>query len=122
MAKFKYENREFTHVSLKDLLGAEARWLEKQVGKGLDEFTWSERAFGEVLMTLRRNGVMLSWADTDEWTVGYVTDNLVPEQREIEAAERGDRPDDGLDPHVPAEAPSRRSGGSGGRSSSTTSD
>lgn len=117
MAKFKWDDdREFKFLEPLDFLGAEARWIEKQFGKNLDEFTWSESLFANALVTLRRNGVMLTLADTEDWTLGFVNDRLVPEPED-----GADREDDGLDPHVPAEAPSKPSGGSGGRSSSTTS-
>lgn len=118
MARFKWDDdREFKFLEPLDFLGAEARWVEKQFGKNLDEFTWSESLFANALVTLRRNGVMLTLADTEDWTLGYVNDRLVRESEDD-----AERKDDGLDPHVPAEAPSKRSGGSGGRSSSTTSD
>ena len=68
MARFKWDNREFEQVE--SPLFAEIFWVEKQTKTDWDDMTSSERKLGVLLLSLRRGGVMLQWADTAEWTVG----------------------------------------------------
>lgn len=117
MARFKWDDdREFEVLEHKDLVRAEAGWLEKQFGKNLDQFTWSDSVFASVLVTLRRNGVMLTLADTDDWTIGWIEDRIIADPEDVGDGEEPDPTEAAPDP-----APSRRPGRSGGRSSSTTS-
>lgn len=118
MAKFKWDSdgteREFEYVDGLQFLGAEARWVEKQFGANLPDLTWSETLFARALVTLRRNNIMLTLADTDDWTVGFINDR-------VDFGDEADS-DDGLDPHEPAEDLSSDSGGSAGLTSSSITD
>lgn len=117
MARFKWDDdREFPLLQNMDFLGAEARWAEKQFGKGLNEFTWSEALFASVLVSARRANIMMTLADTNDWTIGWVNDRTIVEDGDVPEEGEAD-PTDG----APGPARSTRRGKSGGRRSSTTS-
>lgn len=118
MARFKWDDdREFPFVEGLDFLVPEARWAEKQFGKGLNDLTWSETLIAQALVSLRRNGVMLTIADTEDWTLRFINDRIIPEDGDLPEGEEPDPTEAG-----PSPAPSSTSGTSGGPSSPKSSD
>ena len=67
MAKFKWDNREFEQIEAP--LFAEIVWVEKQTKQDFDDLTGTERKMAILIISLRRAGVMLQWADTASWSI-----------------------------------------------------
>ena len=61
MARFRYEGTEYELVA--EPLVPEIAMAERAAKMGVNEFTFMERAQMQVWISLRRAGVMLTWAE-----------------------------------------------------------
>ena len=69
MPRFKFEGQEFEEIV--PTVG-ESRWAEREIGYPLTQWGDTERMHASALLTLRRNGVMLTWKDIDALPMGAV--------------------------------------------------
>lgn len=111
MAKFKWDDREFEQIEAP--LFAEIVWVEKQTKQDFDDLTSTERKMAVLIISLRRAGVMLQWADTAAWTVN--------DFESLDDDEDGDPTTTGAEAGSDEiSRPSEPSGGSGSQKSSTS--
>ncbi len=119
MATLMWEDgREFPLVDRDDMLVTEAKWVEKQSGVSFTDLMFTDLMLARTLVTLRRNGIMLTWSDADGWKMGWVAGLVRRDKSDPEPPEDGDEavpPTTGAEagPSTSALSTSTTSGGSG---------